>query len=128
MRNFLFAAIVLTVLTTAHAQRGSAAAQEVQTRTPATDPAPDAREILRKSIELDQKNARMIRRNYTWQFREVERDVDKDGNVKKTTIKTYDHIFLYGHGHDRLIAKDDKPINEKEEREEEKKVEKLKEK
>ena len=118
---------------------GAAAAQEpatppVQTVPPpaiekaqAADAKPNAMEILRKSVELDQKNARMIRRNYTWQAREVERDTDKDGNVKKTTIKTYDHVFLYGRGHDRLIAKDDKPLSEDDEKKEEKKIQELKE-
>jgi hypothetical protein len=134
MRNRAFI-IALTTLATALAAQEPAPAPAQAARPPAveksqaaSEAAPDAREILRKSVELDQKNARMIRRNYTWQAREVERDTDKDGNVKKTTIKTYDHIFLYGQGHERLIAKDDKPLSEKEEQEEEKKIAKLKEK
>jgi hypothetical protein len=90
-------------------------------------PAPlSALEIVRKSVELDQREALLMRQKYTWQFREVERDVDKDGNVKKTTINTYDHLFLYDHPHNRLIAKNDQPLSEKDEREEEKKIQKLK--
>jgi len=134
MDRVLSLAAVVIVATTLVAQEPAptpaqaATPAAVEKAQPASDAKPDALEILRKSIELDQKNARTIRRNYTWQFREVERDVDKDGNVKKTTIKTYDHFFLYGQGHDRLIAKDDKPLSEKEEQEEEKKIAKLKEK
>jgi hypothetical protein len=94
----------------------------------AEPPSPTAREIVQKSVDLDQRNARLIRQNYTYQFRDVERDTDKSGAVKKTVIHTYDHLFLYGADHNRLIAKDDKPLNEKDEREEEKKIEKLKEK
>lgn len=106
----------------------AAPAVEKREQAPETQTSPDAREIVRKSVELDQRNARLIRQSYTYQFRDVERDVDKSGAVKKTVIRTYDHIFLYGRDHNRLIAKNDQPLSDKEEREQEEKIEKLKEK
>ena len=129
MRSVVLLTIVFGLMRPAVAQEPAAAppsAPAVERQKP--DEQPNAREIVSKSVELDQRNARMIRRNYTWQVRVAERDTDKDGNVKKTKVETFDHVFLYGRSHQRLIAKNDQPLTPKEEQEEEKKIEKLKEK
>ena len=121
----LFAALALAQ---EPAPQETARPAETQAKAAETVSTPTARQIVQKSVDLDQRNARLIRQNYTYQFRAVERDTDKSGAVKKTVTHTYEHLFLYGVDHDRLIAKDDKPLSEKDEREEEKKIEKLKEK
>jgi hypothetical protein len=119
---------IAVLAATLMAQEPAPAAAAVQPQVTETQTAPNAREIVRKSVDLDQRNARLIRRNYTWQMRVAERDVDKDGNVKKTKIETFDHVFLYGRSHERLIAKNDQPLTPKQEQEEENKIEKLKDK
>jgi hypothetical protein len=133
MSSMKLVLIAVIALSTGFAQEpvpappARAAAQFEQQNSEAQAP-PDPREIVRKSVELDQRNARVIKRNYTWQMRVAERDTDKDGDVKKTKIETFDHVFLYNRWHDRLIAKDDKPLTPKEEQEQENKIAKLKEK
>jgi hypothetical protein len=130
--KLIFALSIALFVTLAVAQEPTpaqpVAPAESQAKAAETPAAPDPREIVQKSVELDRRNARLIGQTYTYQFRAVERDIDKSGALKKTVIHTYDHVFLYGADHNRLVAKDDKPLSEKEEREEEKKIEKMKEK
>ena len=69
----------------------------------AASPRPDAREIVRKSVDLDQYNWKKAR-EYTYLVREQEREGGK------TTSKTYEVTNLYGREFRRLVARDDKPL------------------
>jgi hypothetical protein len=84
--------------------------------------APDAREIVRRSIELDKKNE-AIARNYTFLERNETRILDRSGKPRKAPeIRTYDVTLLEGSPYRRLVARDDRPLPPQEERKEEDKL------
>lgn len=70
----------------------------------------DAREIVRKSVELDQSNARRAR-NYTWTARRVERHLDGAGKVKSEKTEAWETIILYGEAHRKFTVRDSKPLS-----------------
>lgn len=84
-------------------------------------PTNDPREIVRRSVEIDHRT-RDLARNYTCQQREVIRHLDSRGQLKSTEIKTWDITMLYGEEYSRLIQKDDKPLNAKDEQKEQEKI------
>jgi hypothetical protein len=84
----------------------------------------DPKEIVRRSVETDHRTLE-IARNYTSQRRELIKHLGKDGEVKWTEIKTYDINFYYGVRYERLIAVDDKPLAEAEQKKEEEKLDKF---
>jgi hypothetical protein len=84
----------------------------------------DVKEIVRRGVEADEQNATLAR-NYTYQQRVVQKELDKNGGVKKQEIKTYDLTILYGQLYSRLIQMDDKPLSDKEQRKQEEKLDKF---
>jgi hypothetical protein len=82
------------------------------------------RDLIRRSAENDLENDKK-QRNYTYVEREEERRLDGKGQVKSTEVKTYDVMEIYGEQVQKLIAKDDKPLSEKEARKEDEKIQKL---
>ncbi len=84
----------------------------------------DPKEIVRRSVETDHRTLE-IARNYTSQRRELIKHRRKNGDVKSTEIKTYDINFYYGERYERLIAVDDKPLSETEQKKEEEKLNKF---
>jgi hypothetical protein len=91
---------------------------------PGTSAAPDPREIVRRSVEVDHHNFERAR-NYTCRQHEVEKQLDKHGAVKLTTVKTYDVNFYYGELYSRLIQKDDQPLSQADQKKEDEKLEKF---
>ncbi|MCU1234163.1 MAG: hypothetical protein JWP63_2130 [Candidatus Solibacter sp.] len=85
--------------------------------------AQDAVEIVRRAAELDRKNIETAR-NYTYLRRQEQRDIDSSGHVKKSESTTLDVTLLEGSPYERLVARDDKPLPEKERRQEEEKLQK----
>jgi len=84
--------------------------------------APDAREIVRRSLDLDQKN-QAIARNYTFLERQETRMLDRSGKPKKEPeIRTFDVTLLEGSPYRRLVARDDRPLPPPEDRKEEEKL------
>lgn len=63
----------------------------------------DPRQIVRKSVELDQSNWQKAK-DYIYIEREEER------HAGKTTSKTFEVTTLYGHEFRRLMARGDKPL------------------
>lgn len=84
----------------------------------------DPKEIMRRAIEIDHGNREKVR-NYTCQNRQVIKQLDKHGDVKSTEIKTFDINFYFGEEYQRVVAIDDKPLDEKEEKKEEEKLNKF---
>lgn len=84
----------------------------------------DPKEIVRRSVETDHRTLE-ISRNYTSQRRELIKHLGRSGEVKGTEIKTYDINFYYGERYERLIAVDDKPLAEGEQKKEEEKLNKF---
>ena len=64
-------------------------------------------------------------KDYTYIQREEEHKLDGKGQVKSTEIKTSEIMELYGDQVERLIAKDDKPLPDKDAKKEEEKIQKL---
>jgi hypothetical protein len=84
--------------------------------------APDAREIVRRSIELDRKNE-AIARNYTFLERNETRILDRSGKPKKAPeTRTFDVTLLEGSPYRRLVERDDRPLSPQEERKEQEKL------
>jgi hypothetical protein len=83
----------------------------------------DPAEIVRKSVERDAYNAERLK-NYTFVERVEERMYDKNGRRKSTEVETSEVLILSGRPYGRKIAKDDKPLSEKEARKEQEKLDK----
>lgn len=81
----------------------------------------DARDIVRRSLEIDKRNTE-IARNYTYIQRQQQREIDSSGRVKKVESETYDVTLLEGSPYRRHIAHDDKPLTPKEQAREEDKL------
>lgn len=81
----------------------------------AQSPPPEAREIIRKSIELDQINWRRMK-DYTWQARDVERHLDGAGHVKSERVDAWETLILYGMPYRRMLIENGKPAGTAEQR------------
>ncbi len=79
------------------------------------------REIIRKSVELDQANwARM--KDYTWIARETDRSLDSRGQVKSAKTDEWETVVLYGEAHHRMLQRDGKPLSADDQRKEQQKL------
>jgi hypothetical protein len=83
--------------------------------------APDAAEIIRRSVDRDRLNFELLR-NYTYTEVEEERQYDKAGHLKKTESLTYDIQFVGERTYAKVVARDGKPLSESEARKEQEKV------
>jgi hypothetical protein len=72
--------------------------------------AQDAAEIVRKSMERDQRNFEELK-NYTFRARTEVRELDKNGGVQHTDTHTDEVMILAGRPYERRIAKNDKPLS-----------------
>jgi len=140
-------AVCLLICCTALAQNSSpgspASAVEskdgISTATQLTTPAehvdltPDAtgklsqeqmQNLFRAAAEKDVENEKR-QRDYTYIEREVQNNLDGNGNNKSTEIKTYEILEIYGEQVQRLIEKDDKALNSKDAAKEEEKIQKI---
>jgi hypothetical protein len=85
--------------------------------------AQDPREIVRKSVELDQADwARM--KDYTWIARETDRSLDSRGQVKSEKTDEWETVVLYGEPHHRMLQRDGKPLTAEDQRKEQQKLDK----
>jgi len=109
--------------------------QNAASSKPLVDPAPAAtpapslsedqiRELIRRTAEKDMENDKR-QRDYTYIQREEQHRLDGKGQVKSTEIKTSEIMELYGEQAERLIAKDDKSLSDKDAKKEEEKIQKL---
>ena len=83
--------------------------------------AQDAREIVRRSVQLMDRNLG-IARNYTFLERSETRELDSDAHVKTRKILLYDVTMLEGSPYRRLVGKDDHGLSPEEERIEQRKL------
>jgi hypothetical protein len=82
------------------------------------------RELLRVVADKDMENDKRLR-DYTYIERDEEHRLDGKGQVKSTDAKTYEVMELYGEQVQRLIEKDDKPLDAKDAAKEEEKIQKV---
>ena len=85
--------------------------------------ADDASDIIRRSIERDSTNFDRLK-NYTYEARQETREFDGKGKLKKTEVETSEILILGGRQYERLIARDDKPLSEKNARKEQERMDK----
>jgi hypothetical protein len=76
---------------------------------------PDPREIVRRSVEVDQIKWRHLR-DYTWIARDVERRLDSAGKVKSERVDSWETLNLYGESYHRYVIRDNKPAGPDEQR------------
>lgn len=82
------------------------------------------RDLIRQTAANDMENDKR-QRDYTYIQREEENHLDGKGQVKSTETKTSEVLEIYGEQVERLIAKDDKPLPEKDANKEEEKIQKV---
>lgn len=83
----------------------------------------DALEIVRKSLDRDITNFEHLK-NYTYHQREEDREYDKNGKLKKTESETTEVLILSGRPYEKRIARNDKPLSEKDARKEQEAMDK----
>jgi hypothetical protein len=82
------------------------------------------RDLIRNSADKDVENTKR-KQDYTYIRRDEERKLDKKGKVKSSESRTYEIMILAGEHAEKLIAKDDKPLSDKEAKKEDEKIQKL---
>ncbi|MGB6675536.1 MAG: hypothetical protein WBE44_02480 [Terriglobales bacterium] len=82
------------------------------------------RDLIRQTASNDMENDKR-QRDYTYIQREEQHHLDGKGQVKSTETKTSEVLEIYGEQVERLIAKDDKPLPEKDAKKEEEKIQKV---
>jgi hypothetical protein len=85
--------------------------------------AQDAREIVRRAVEVDRKNVE-LEVNYAFQERDEQRVLDGQGKAKNVRISAWDVTLPDGTPYRRLVGRDDKPLSAKEQKAEEEKLRK----
>ena len=83
-----------------------------------------AREIVKKSVELDQSNWIQMK-NYTWIATETERQLDSAGNTKSKEQKKWETVVLFGEAHRRMLERDGKPLSADAQRKEQEKLDRV---
>jgi hypothetical protein len=85
------------------------------------------KELIRQAAEKDIENEKK-QRDYTYVQRQEGHKLDGKGQIKSKEIKTFEVMILYGEHVERMVAKDDKPLSEKDTAKEEEKIQKILEK
>lgn len=81
-------------------------------------------QLFRVVANKDIENEKRLR-DYTYIEHETQNKLDGKGNTKSTEIRTYEILQIYGEQVQRLIEKDDKPLDAKEAAKEEEKIQKI---
>jgi hypothetical protein len=81
----------------------------------------DANDIIRRATDRDFTNFEN-RKNYTYQERTEVREYNTKGKLTKTNIETSEILILEGQPYERLIARNDTPLSEKDANKEQKKL------
>ena len=84
-------------------------------------PAQDARDIIRKSVELDQSNWQHMK-DYTWIARQTDRVLDSSGQVKSEKTEQWETVVIYGEPHHRMLERNGKPLSAEDQRKEQEKL------
>ncbi|MGB7584519.1 MAG: hypothetical protein WBM11_06720 [Terriglobales bacterium] len=119
--RFLRAALCLVLCTAALGQAPAPAPPKNSSITLSED---QIRDLIRRSADNDLENDKK-QRDYTYVERQEERRLDGKGEVKSTEVKTYDVMEIYGEQVQKLTAKDDRPLSEKDAKKEDEKIQKL---
>lgn len=96
---------------------------EAERKPNVTVPAPDARAIMQRAVSKDIVSWQAAK-DYTFLQRTQEDALDGNGEVKSSKSETSEIMVLYGEPFERVIAKDDKPLSEKEQKKQNEEFEK----
>lgn len=91
---------------------------------PAQTAAPDARDIIRRAAQHDRDSEKKAR-DYTYVQRMETRKLDGQGRVKSVESTTSQILVLYGEHVKQVLARNDKPLSDKDRQKEEDKLNKL---
>jgi hypothetical protein len=80
-----------------------------------------AADIMKRSFDRDFDNFEQ-QKNYTYQQREQDRQFDAKGDVTKTESETSEILILGGRPYEKVVAKNDKVLSEKDARKEQEKM------
>lgn len=83
--------------------------------------AQDARQIVAKSVELDQSNWQRMK-DYTWIARQTDRSLDSSGQVKSQKTEEWETVVIYGEPHHRMLERNGKPLSPEDQRKEQEKL------
>jgi hypothetical protein len=82
------------------------------------------KDLIRRVAENDMANDKKLR-DYTYTEREETKKLNKKGEVSSTESKTSEVLQIYGETVEKLIAKNDKPLSEKEAAKEDERIQKI---
>lgn len=114
-------------------EASSTKSESVSTSAAKLDLTPDAsgklsqeqmKQLFRVVADKDEENDKQ-QRDYTYIERDVDHKLDGSGQTKTTEVKTYDVMEIDGEQVQKLIAKDDKPLDAKDATKEDEKVQKI---
>jgi hypothetical protein len=114
----MVAALLASAQEPAQPSDRSAPADATQVQEKRQEPKPatsDPEEIMRRAVEKDIVNWQAAK-DYTFLQHEVDESLDGNGQVKSSKSETREILILYGEPFDRLVAKDDKPLSEKDQK------------
>jgi hypothetical protein len=136
-RKLGLALLFIVVALPGLAQQDNAAPSIKETKAESNPPKPDLtpdangklsqeqmQQLFRVVADKDLENDKR-QRDYTYIERDEQHRLDGKGQVKSTEVKTYEVMELYGEQVQRLIEKDDKPLEAKEAAKEEEKIQKI---
>jgi len=93
----------------------------------AAAPLPEIRQLMRE-VQEHQKQLEKVRENYTYSSLQTTQDIDANGQVKKTQTEEYEEFYANGHVIGRLVKKDGKLLDDRDQQKETERVTKLVEK
>jgi hypothetical protein len=99
-------------------------AQEPPSQTDLSLSTDQIQALIRQAADKDLENDKKLR-NYTYIQHEDEHKLDGSGKVKSSESRTYEILVLYEEQVRKQIAKDDKPLSEKDAKNEDEKVQKI---
>ncbi len=83
--------------------------------------AQDAREIVRRALELDRRDQAAVQ-NYAYLERQFQKQFDSSGGVKQQSLRTFDVTMQEGSPYRRLVARNDQPLSPEEQQHEQQKL------
>ena len=122
--SLVFVVIALAPCITLGQDAASPAANPAPATEISTLSADQIRALIRQVAEKDMENDKK-QRDYTYVERVEEHRLNGKGEVQKTEVRTSEIMMLYGDQVERLIAKDDKPLSQKDAAKEDERIQKL---
>ena len=92
-----------------------------------SEPVPDIRSLMTE-VMAHQKQLEKVRENYTYHVTQTVQDIDSNGQVKKTEVEDSEVFFINTHRIERTVKKDGKPLDDRDQKKEQERIDKLVEK